>query len=315
MTPKKPDMPAELLAEVISSAPLVLFAVDADGVVTLTQGRGLEALGLKPGDQVGQSLFDLYADHPLILENVRRVLRGETFTAVAPLGDFLFETRFAPLLDWGGKVVGATGVAVDVSLTHAAALAKDEYLSQLAHELRTPLTTASGWAWLLTQGELAGDEVRHANEAVARSVEDMRRLLTEIRDMAAASEGRLRLEPAPVELDALLREAAASLRLAAEAKGLTVTLDAPRLASVGDSARLHQAFWHLLSNAVKFSPNGGAVRASLAAQGTFAVLTVSDEGPGVEPAQRAGSSTAPAPSPRGRPARGASAWGSPWCAR
>ncbi|MDX6768333.1 MAG: ATP-binding protein, partial [Elusimicrobiota bacterium] len=287
MTPKPLPVPPELLCEVVSGAPLILFAMDAAGVFTLAEGRGLEALGVKPGEHVGQSVYDLYADQPLVLESVRRALQGERFTVVVPLGDFLFETRYAPLLDWGGKVTGVAGVAVDVSLHHAAALAKEEFLSQLAHELRTPLTTASGWAWLLVNGELAGDEVRHAHEAVARSVEDLRRMLSEIRDMAAASEGRLRLEPAPVDLGALLREAADSLRTAAEAKGLKVALEAPRLPGVGDPARLRQAFWHLLSNAVKFSPPGGAVSAALAARDRFAVLTVSDEGPGIDPALRA----------------------------
>jgi signal transduction histidine kinase/CheY-like chemotaxis protein len=286
MTPKTHPVPLELLCEVVSTAPLVLFAMDAQGVVTMTQGRGLEALGLKPGDHVGQSLFDLYAEHPLILDSVRRVLKGESFTAVLPLGDFLYETRFSPLLDWGGKVLGAAAVAVDVSLTHAAALAKDEYLSQLAHELRTPLTTASGWAWLLTQGELSGDEVRHAHEAVARSIEDLRRMLNEIRDMAAASEGRLRVDSVPVELDALLREAGRALQGAVEARALRLSIDAPRLSAVGDPARLRQAFWHLLSNAVKFSPPGAEVRATLAVEGGRAVLTVSDDGPGVDPELR-----------------------------
>lgn len=283
MSPKKPALALEVLCDVVASAPLILFAVDEKGLFTLSEGRGLDALGLKPGEVVGRSVFDVYAQQPQVLENMRRVLKGESFTAVVPLGDFLYETRYAPLLDWGGKVVGAAGVSTDVSLSHAAALAKDDYLSQLAHELRTPLTTASGWAWLLTQGELSPEELGHAHTAIARSVEELRRMLSEIRDMAAASEGRLRLEPRATDLGALLREAADTLRPAAEAKGLRLTLTAPVVPATGDPARLRQAYWHLLSNAVKFSPSGGEVRAELAARAGAAVLTVCDEGPGVEP--------------------------------
>lgn len=286
MTPKRPDLPLELLCDVVASAPIILFAVDAEGVFTLSQGRGLDALGLAPGAVVGKSVFEVYADHPQVVANMRRALKGENFTDVVPLGDFLYETRYSPLLDWGGKVVGAAGVCMDVSQAHAAALAKDEYLSQVAHELRTPLTTASGWSWLLTQGELSDDEIGHAHQAIGRSVEDLRRLLAEIRDMAAASEGRLRLSTKPVDLGALLREAADNLAPAAAAKELKVTLVAPRVAALGDPTRLRQAFWHLLSNAVKFSPVGGAVRAELVSRPDAVTLTVSDEGPGIRPELR-----------------------------
>jgi signal transduction histidine kinase/CheY-like chemotaxis protein len=283
---KPPQLTHAQLSELLRGAPIVLFAIDADGVITMAEGGGLAVLGLRPGDTVGQDYRELYAQQPAVLAALERALKGESFTVVIPFGDALFETRFSPQLDWGGKVTGTLGVATDVSLAHAAALAKDEYLSQLAHELRTPLTTASGWSYLLNQGELGADEARHAHEAIGRSVEDLRRMLGEIRDMAAASEGRLTLDPRPVSLGDLLRDAAQSLLPSADLKGLKLVIDAPKLQGVGDAARLRLAFWHLLSNAVKFSPQGGAVRAALAAERGQAVLTVSDDGPGVEPALR-----------------------------
>lgn len=286
MSRKPPELSHAQLSELLRGAPIVLFAIDADGVIAMAEGGGLAVLGLRPGDTVGEDYRGLYAQQPAVLAALERALKGESFTAVIPFGDALFETRFSPRLDWGGRVTGTLGLATDVSLQHAAALAKDEYLSQLAHELRTPLTTASGWTYLLNQGELAAEEAKHAYEAIGRSVEDLRRMLGEIRDMAAASEGRLTLEPRPVSLGDLLRDAAQSLLASAELKGLKLVLDAPALPSVGDPARLRLAFWHLLSNAVKFSPQGGEVRAVLACERGEAVLTVSDQGPGVEPALR-----------------------------
>ncbi|UPT72584.1 MAG: PAS domain-containing protein [Elusimicrobiota bacterium] len=67
---------ADLLAAVVSGAPIVLFAFDADGIFTLSEGRGLEVLGRKPGEAVGKSVFDLYKDHPKVVECCRRALKG-----------------------------------------------------------------------------------------------------------------------------------------------------------------------------------------------------------------------------------------------
>jgi len=107
---------AELgLRSVVSSAPVVLFAVDQDGIFRLSEGRGLETLGLAPGEVVGVSAFEFYKDQPLIVESLRRSLAGEEFTELVEVGPLAFETRFTPQRDGRGRVVGMVGVATDVS--------------------------------------------------------------------------------------------------------------------------------------------------------------------------------------------------------
>jgi two-component system cell cycle sensor histidine kinase/response regulator CckA len=105
------------LATVISKAPVVFFAIDADGVFTLSEGRALEKLGLKAGEVIGRSLFEMYADNPRIVADARRALRGEEFSALAELPDqgLSFETYWAPIRNGDGSQAGALGVAVDIS--------------------------------------------------------------------------------------------------------------------------------------------------------------------------------------------------------
>lgn len=67
---------AELLRTVINHSPIVLFALDSEGVFILTEGKGLETLGRKPAQAVGQSVFELYSNYPKLLENVRSCLAG-----------------------------------------------------------------------------------------------------------------------------------------------------------------------------------------------------------------------------------------------
>ena len=105
------------LATMVSNAPVVLFALDKTGVFTLSEGRGLQALGLKQGELLGRSVFDHYRDHPPILANVRRALSGEEFTSIAELPELklTYETRWTPDRDRSGNLLGVIGVATDVS--------------------------------------------------------------------------------------------------------------------------------------------------------------------------------------------------------
>ncbi len=105
------------LLQVIDHAPIILFAVDATGRFTLSQGRGLQAIGQAPGDAVGHSVFSLWRDEPELLSHVRRALAGERFSMVDHTRRFgsSWQTSWSPILDDGGRPIGATGVALDIT--------------------------------------------------------------------------------------------------------------------------------------------------------------------------------------------------------
>ena len=103
------------LRTLVGNVPVVLFALDRDGTFTHSEGKGLETLGLKPGEVVGRSIWDVYRKFPDILDHVRRALSGDAHTAVVRLGEHSFETRYAPYGDGDGRVVGVIGVAIDVT--------------------------------------------------------------------------------------------------------------------------------------------------------------------------------------------------------
>jgi PAS domain S-box-containing protein len=105
----------EQLASVVRSAPVILWALDEDGIFTLSEGRGLSVLGLEPGAVVGASVFDVYADNPTIVENNRRALRGEESQWVAEVAGTFFDTRVTPVRGENGEVNGLIGVATDIT--------------------------------------------------------------------------------------------------------------------------------------------------------------------------------------------------------
>ena len=110
-----PRLSEERLRAVVDNAPVVLWSVDLDGIFTLSDGKGLEKLGLRPGEVVGQSLYEIYRDFPDITQAVRRAMAGESLSADVEVGELAYETRYEPLRGPDGDVEGVLGLAMDVT--------------------------------------------------------------------------------------------------------------------------------------------------------------------------------------------------------
>ena len=209
-----------------------------------------------------------------------------------------------PLFDDGGRVRGAIGAFLDITerrqaeealkralwenaeLYRAAQEAnqlKDQFLATLSHELRTPLNALLGWIQLLRSGQLPEAKRLRALDAIERSAELQARLTSDLLDVSAAMTGKLRLARHDMDLTALLDGVMYSLRPAADAKGLAlhtrIARDLPRLTL--DQARMQQVLWNLISNAIKFTPAGGAISVSAEHAEAAVVIAVADTGIGI----------------------------------
>src|SRR5690606_29305162 len=105
----------EVLRSVVANVPIVLFAVDGHGALLLLEGRGLAALGLEVRSYVGESVYEVFAGLPALLDGVRRALKGLALRGVFEFTDRHFETWTAPFCDDLGVQLGAIGVATDIS--------------------------------------------------------------------------------------------------------------------------------------------------------------------------------------------------------
>jgi PAS domain S-box-containing protein len=106
---------ASPLRALLANAPLVLFALDRDGVFTASEGAGLRVLGLKRGEVVGRSVFQVYAQVPQLLELIRRVLQGESLKWVVEVEGAWWETHAEPMRDEYDRTLGVVGIATDVT--------------------------------------------------------------------------------------------------------------------------------------------------------------------------------------------------------
>lgn len=166
---------------------------------------------------------------------------------------------------------------------HAAA-ARSRFLAMMSHEMRTPLNGVAGFADLLAaRPGLDAEAVRQARQ-IRESSDGLLMLVEDILDFAR---GDCIVSPEPLDLSAVAREAATPSRAAADAQGLSLTID-DRLPSrsrfVADRRALRQALHPLIANAVKFTSRGGVdVRLERAADGV--VIRVSDTGCGIDPSR------------------------------
>ena len=127
----------EHLDTVVNSSPLILFALDQDGVYTLSEGMGLRALGRQPGQVVGQSIFEVYKDVPEILDCVRAALAGQRVVRVISMRGMTFDAVHEPLRGPQGEIVGVVGIGYDISSLKAVERELTESRARLSYVLDT----------------------------------------------------------------------------------------------------------------------------------------------------------------------------------
>jgi PAS domain S-box-containing protein len=253
----------ERLQTVVSNLPIVLFSIDRDGAFTMSEGRGLQALELKPGEVVGRSVFEMYKDTPQVVAAVRRALEGEEFTEFTPVGKLAYETTYTPVRDAEGTITGLMGVATDVTdrkvleerLRHAQRMeAIGRLAGGVAHDFNNLLSA------ILGHSELALSRIEPGHP-MRRNVEEIQKagtrgsLLT--RQLLAFSRKDV-LTPTVVDMNVVVLAIEGMLRrLIGEDIELAVT-PAPGPATVrADRGQLEQIVMNLAVNARDAMPRGG----------------------------------------------------------
>jgi PAS domain S-box-containing protein len=105
----------EQFRNLVTNLDVIHFALDREGIFTLSEGRALKKLGLDPGRIVGLSIWELYHDVPEVIKGIKKCFQGESVELVAHLGELYFESRYNPVFDENKQIIGVHGVAVDIT--------------------------------------------------------------------------------------------------------------------------------------------------------------------------------------------------------
>ena len=302
------------LRVVIDSAPVVLWSMDSEGVVTMSEGRGLEGLGLKDGDLVGQSIFDFFPEFPEALEGIRRALQGHSFVLETHVSDREWENHYFPYYDDKGRVDGLVGISLDVTkrkhaeseqrrleqqLQHVQKLESLGVLAGgIAHDFNNLLVTMMGRAdFLLRHLPQEQPERVHAQEilkSARRAAELCRQML------AYSGKGHFLVEP--IALGDVVEELGELLHLSISKRATLeydLANDVPAIEA--DAAQMRQVVMNLITNASDaLEDEDGTIRISTRVAsfeteeirqhylgedlqgGNYVVLKVSDTGGGMD---------------------------------
>ena len=229
-----------------------------------------------------------------------RALRGErvngvfTFRAVPAGSERTVVANAEPVYGREGAVVAGVVTVHDVTEQREAERQKDEFVSIVSHELKTPLTPLKALAQLLRlrlrrhreEGRPLDLESLETNlRTIERQVDRMTGLVNDLLEVSRAGQGRFELQPTAFDLMSLVREVVQrQTELAGDDGRHRFVVHGPGSLEIrADATRLEQAVANLVTNAVKYSPNGGEVRVGVEPHDAEVAIAVSDDGIGIGP--------------------------------
>lgn len=287
----------------------IIVTYGVDGLVTYVS-PSLEAVtGIAPEALIGRPATTLIHpdDIPALTQSFREFVkappewsqRGVTYRGLPGDGDEVrwFEARTSIIRDENGRVVEFQDLVRDVTETkrleqelteardraEAGAQAKSEFLANMSHELRTPLTSVIGFSGLLQQSAALPEAERRYADRIAIASEALLGVINDILDYSKLEANAVSLDPRPFDPAVVVQAAAAMVEGVCAARGLSMTVEiAPDMppALTGDEGRLRQVMLNFLSNAAKFTSEGGVRLEAVWCDGRLRVA-VSDTGIGV----------------------------------
>ncbi|MCX7962463.1 MAG: HAMP domain-containing histidine kinase [Burkholderiales bacterium] len=282
------------LALFVERSPIAVLELDPDGRIREINRAAELIFSYAPDEIVGESArrlvlpehhaeFDAQWRHlietrePLARLRLRNVRRDGI--------PIVCEWTVTPLVNPGGEVVSVIAQGRDITQELEAERVKKEFTSTLSHELRTPLTSIIGSLQLVNSGVMGepDKEVLELTVVAERNAQRLLDLINDILDIEKIESGKLTLAPEPLALEDVLREALVLNRAFGERFRVRFELRAepPSVRVHADRKRLLQVLTNLLSNAAKFSPEGGTVEVSLEQRGARVRVGVHDRGPGI----------------------------------
>jgi len=287
-TLKSAEQPYRMLVEQMQEGAVTLTPA---GDVVYCNRRFAELVGVGPEAVVGGPIarFVAPADRAL-LDAALQAGRGRHEGHLLGIEDRLIPALFSVGTFVAEGVESVSLVVTDlIELTRtrvaraeaeAASQAKDQFLAMLGHELRNPLGAISSAVSVLGQSTTP-EHTRRARSVIAHQTEHLTRLVGDLLDVTRGALGKIELVRTTIEVAAAVRQCIVTLESTERLARHVLTVEAEPVWVQADKARIEQIVMNLLSNALKFTPEGGRITVRVGREGDEAVLKVSDDGDGM----------------------------------
>lgn len=273
---------------IIENAEAIIFMIDKNGDFLLSEGQKLSVLGLKPGEVVGTSAFEMYKEYPSVIKGIKTALKGEVVKNIIQVGEVYFDIFFSPYRNANNEIIGVLGMAVDVTDSELALAKlveidkkKNEFIGMASHQLRTPL---GNMRWSI-EGLMAAKEYQDDAKLI-KSLKDVYSanlrlidLVSNLLNVSKIESERVMDRPVEMDLTMMIREIIMELNNQIEDKNLQVKLNMPsKMVIKYDPKLLREVIGNLITNAVKFNKQSGMVVIILSRNGAKFRLDVANTG-------------------------------------
>lgn len=278
----------QFLREVIGNTPVILSAVDKNGIITMAIGHALKSLGLKPNQLVGQSLFDLYQNNPTIIKHTKEALSGKAVRFKAELSGRIFVVSVTPIRNIKNELE-LVSVAVDTTEDSKLERAKTDFLRLVQHQLRTP-PTAVRWAAELLEPILSkvlkGEELELWSTLKGAN-DRMINLANALSLVSEITAGSFSLNMNKINLRVLIADIISSHKKLITNKKLKVEVDVDDIDQiVMDKHLLGVILQTLISNAVIYCHDDKKIHIKVESKKKTYLIEVKDQGWGIPDAEQ-----------------------------
>ena len=268
-----------------------------DGSLIEANRAGLDFVGVTEADVIGKPFWETpwWTHAPEEQEKVRQAVmraaagefvRFETTHQAADGTIRCFDFSLKQVRDEAGNLVLLIPDARDITERKEMERLKDEMISAVSHEMRTPLTAMLGYTEFMLENDLEPQQQREFLSILYKETERLDDLIGSFLDLQRFKSRQGSLESQPVDVSPLLKETASLFAAASQRHYLTVDCPAGLPPVWGNDKHLRQVLINLVSNAVKYSPEGGKVRLSARREGDRTIIAVEDQGIGIPPRAR-----------------------------
>lgn len=256
-----------------------LIIASSEGTIQFANRAAADILGSNAAALAGQNLFERLPEARLA--EGRGKLEREI--AIHDPKPRQFMLRVSAVTSDGGEVIGIVAALSDITRQHELQQTKNDVISLVSHEMRTPLTAIQGMTELLADYDLDAGRRREMHLAINDEVKRLTRMITEYLDITRLESGATVLRPAPLRVEMLLERVMLLLDPVVARRRIRLVrrfaADLPPV--VADPDLLSRAVENLISNAIKYSPEGTEVAVAATAEGASVLIAVADQGYGI----------------------------------
>lgn len=284
------------LAAIVATSDDAIISKTLEGVITSWNNSAERTFGYTSDEMIGQPILKLIPEdrkeeEVQILSRLRRGERVEHFETkrLTKNGNLIdVSLTISPVKDAQGHIIGLSKIARDITEKKQEEQRKNDFVAMVSHELKTPLTTITAYIQLLAEKAKASSDVFSLN-ALSRSELQAKKMAYMIRDflsLAKLEDAKIQVNKENFELATLIEETANDPQF--HTTKHVIQLDCKQKAMVhADKDKIGQVLINLITNAIKYSPDGGNITIGYSVKGNKAEIYVKDQGIGIEPMHQA----------------------------